>query len=55
VLLLRDQPQLRVRCDRPLPVQCDGELVGDRSEVLMECVPDALTVLCPSGDVLVAR
>jgi diacylglycerol kinase family enzyme len=47
VLLLRDQSQLRVRCDLPLTVQCDGELVGERSEALLECVPDALSIVCP--------
>jgi diacylglycerol kinase family enzyme len=37
--------QLEVRCDRPLPLQADGEDLGDVSEVRFEAEPDALAVL----------
>jgi diacylglycerol kinase family enzyme len=29
----------------PLPVQVDGEYVGERNHVLVEAVPDALSVI----------
>jgi diacylglycerol kinase family enzyme len=34
-----------VRCDRPLPLQADGEDLGDVSEARFEAEPDALAVL----------
>jgi diacylglycerol kinase family enzyme len=34
-----------VRCDQPLPLQADGEDLGDVTEALFESEPDALTVL----------
>jgi diacylglycerol kinase family enzyme len=34
-----------VRCDRPLPLQADGEDLGDVTEVRFEAEPDALAVL----------
>jgi diacylglycerol kinase family enzyme len=34
-----------VTCDGPLPVQMDGEYLGDRDRVLLEAVPDALSLL----------
>jgi diacylglycerol kinase family enzyme len=34
-----------VRCDRPLPLQADGEDLGDVTEARFEAEPDALTVL----------
>ena len=34
-----------VRCDRPLPLQADGEDLGDVTEALFEAEQDALTVL----------
>jgi diacylglycerol kinase family enzyme len=34
-----------VRCDRPLPLQADGEDLGDVIEVRFEAEPDALLVL----------
>lgn len=44
-IYLEDQPQIEVRCEQPLPVQMDGEYVGDRSEILLRSVPDALSLL----------
>jgi hypothetical protein len=43
--LLHDRDSLRVRCDRPLPLQLDGEDVGDVSEVTLECERGAVSVL----------
>jgi diacylglycerol kinase family enzyme len=37
--------RLEVRCDRPLPLQADGEDLGDVTEAVFEAEPDALTVL----------
>jgi diacylglycerol kinase family enzyme len=41
----RDLERLVVHCDRPLPLQLDGEDVGDVSEVVYEAERDAVTVL----------
>lgn len=41
----RDLERLVVNCDRPLPLQLDGEDVGDVSEVVYEAERDAVTVL----------
>jgi diacylglycerol kinase family enzyme len=40
-----DVATLTVRCDRPLPLQADGEDLGDVTEALFEIEPDALAVL----------
>jgi diacylglycerol kinase family enzyme len=45
-LSLRDQRSISIRSERPLLVQCDGELVGERTEVQIASVPGALSVLC---------
>jgi diacylglycerol kinase family enzyme len=45
VLALRDVDRLSVRCDRPLPLQADGEDLGDVTEAVFEAERDALTVL----------
>jgi diacylglycerol kinase family enzyme len=45
VILARRQTAFSVRCDQPLPVQMDGEYLGERSNLLVESIPDALTVL----------
>ena len=45
VLSLHDQERIEVRCDGPLPVQMDGEYLGDRDRLLLESVPDALSLL----------
>ena len=37
--------RFEIRCDRPLPLQADGEDLGDVTEALFETEPDALTVL----------
>lgn len=45
VLTGHDVDELRVRCDRPLPLQADGEDLGDVTEALFESERAALTVL----------
>jgi hypothetical protein len=42
---VHDTDRLAVRCDRPLPLQVDGEDLGDVAEVVLEAERDALTVL----------
>ncbi|MFO7572699.1 MAG: diacylglycerol kinase family protein [Gaiellaceae bacterium] len=44
-LYARDLDRLVVRCDRPLPLQVDGEDAGDVSEAVYEAERDAVTVL----------
>jgi diacylglycerol kinase family enzyme len=45
VLLLHDIDRAEVRCDRPLPLQADGEDLGDVTEAVFEAERGALTVL----------
>ncbi len=45
VLVAHDVDELRVRCDRPLPLQADGEDLGDVAEAHFEAERDALEVL----------
>jgi diacylglycerol kinase family enzyme len=47
LLELRDADALTVRADRPLPLQADGEDLGDATEVVLEAERDAVTVLAP--------
>ena len=41
----RDLDRIVVRCDRPLPLQVDGEDAGDIVEAEYEAERDAVTVL----------
>ncbi len=45
VVSVRDQRRICLRADVPMPVQADGEYIGDRQEVVIESVPAALSVL----------
>jgi diacylglycerol kinase family enzyme len=45
VLTLQDVDRLEVRCDRPLPLQADGEDLGDVENAVFEAEREALTVL----------
>ena len=47
LLALHDADRLVVRCDVPLPLQVDGEDLGDVSEAVLEAERDAVTVLAP--------
>ena len=44
-LAARDLDRIVVRCDRPLPLQVDGEDAGDVTEAVYESERDAVTVL----------
>jgi diacylglycerol kinase family enzyme len=37
--------RLEVRCDQPLPLQVDGEDLGDVTEAVFEAEPAAIAVL----------
>lgn len=45
LLELHDEDRIAIRCDRPLPLQLDGEDVGDVTEVVFEAERDAVAVL----------
>ena len=45
LLELHDQDRIEVRCDRPLPLQLDGEDLGDVTTVVFEAERDAVAVL----------
>ena len=45
VLSGHDLDRIEVRCDLPLPLQADGEDLGDVREALFEAERDAVTVL----------
>lgn len=42
---LHNLEQATVRCDRPLPVQLDGELIGELDEIQLSVVADAARLL----------
>lgn len=46
VLVGHDLDRILLRCDRPMPVQVDGEDIGDVVEAEIVAQRDALTVLC---------
>ena len=45
ILYLHDEQRIEASADMPLPVQMDGEYIGDHQRVLFESVPDALSLL----------
>jgi diacylglycerol kinase family enzyme len=45
VHVVRDTDRIEVRCDRPLPLQADGEDLGDVTEAVFEAERRAVTVL----------
>jgi diacylglycerol kinase family enzyme len=45
--VLHDQQRIVVRCERPMPLQADGEDLGDVTEAVFESEPQAVTVLVP--------
>lgn len=49
VLSAHDVDAIRVRCDEPLPLQADGEDLGDVTEAVFEAERDALAVLVAAG------
>jgi diacylglycerol kinase family enzyme len=49
VLSAHDVDVIRVRCDEPLPLQADGEDLGDVAEAVFEAERDAVSVLVAAG------
>jgi diacylglycerol kinase family enzyme len=47
VLYIHDADEIRVECDRPTPLQADGEDLGDVTEAVFEAERGALQVLLP--------
>jgi diacylglycerol kinase family enzyme len=45
LVLVRDSDRVVIRCDAPMPLQLDGEDVGDVTEVVFEAERDAVHVL----------
>jgi diacylglycerol kinase family enzyme len=45
VAYVKAQHRFAVRCDEPLPVQVDGEFIGEQTNLTIESMPDALNVL----------
>ncbi len=45
VVSLHDQGRIRIESDVPLPVQADGELIGERTSIELTSVPDALGII----------
>ena len=45
--VLHDCARIEIRCDRPLPLQADGEDLGDVEEAVFESEPAAVTALVP--------
>jgi diacylglycerol kinase family enzyme len=44
-----DLDRIEVRCDRPLPLQVDGEDLGDAVSVVFEAERDAVSILAPNA------
>ena len=42
VLYLHDEQRIEVTTSMAMPVEMDGEYLGDRDRLLLESVPDAL-------------
>jgi len=45
LLHLHDEDRIEIRCDAPMPLQVDGEDLGDVSEAVFEAERDAVSVL----------
>jgi diacylglycerol kinase family enzyme len=54
VLYGHDLDRIDVRCDRPLPLQADGEDLGDVETAVFEAERDAVSVLAPDAGTLTA-
>jgi diacylglycerol kinase family enzyme len=48
LVVLHDQERIVVRCERPMPLQADGEDLGDVTEAVFESEPRAVTALVPA-------
>ena len=47
LLVLHDRARIVLRCDSPLPLQADGEDLGDVTEAVFEAEPAAVRALVP--------
>ncbi|MCZ7589459.1 MAG: diacylglycerol kinase family protein [Gaiella sp.] len=47
--VLHDLDRIELRCDRPMPLQVDGEDLGDVEHVVFESEPEAVIALVPDG------
>jgi diacylglycerol kinase family enzyme len=45
LVYVHDADRIEIRCDRPLPLEADGEDLGDVEHVVLEAERDAVTVL----------
>ncbi len=45
VLAFHDLPRVTVRASRPVPVEADGEYLGEHTEITLSSVPEALAVI----------
>jgi diacylglycerol kinase family enzyme len=54
VLYGHDLDRIDVRCDGPLPLQADGEDLGDVEAVVFEAERDAVSILAPDAGTLTA-
>lgn len=48
---INDACRVELHCPQPLPLQVDGEFAGEATDVVLESVPDALTVFAPQEKV----
>lgn len=48
ILYAHDRDRIEIRCDRPLPLQADGEDLGDVTEAVFEAERGAAIVLAPA-------
>jgi diacylglycerol kinase family enzyme len=48
LIALHDIERVVIHCDEPLPLQADGEDLGDVDAAVFESEPDAVTALVPS-------
>ena len=46
-VVVHDADRFEIVCDRPLPLEVDGEDLGDVEHVLVEAEREAVTVLVP--------
>jgi diacylglycerol kinase family enzyme len=54
IVYAHDLDRIVLRCDRPLPLQVDGEDLGDVEEVVFEAERDAVSILAPAAGTLTA-
>ena len=49
IFYAHDLDRVEVRCDEPLPLQVDGEDLGDVDAVVFEAERDAVSILAPAA------